>query len=352
MLCPSCQKEIQPGKKFCRFCGASLSQIQTAPVQNQQNYGNVTQSTANHSQLSAAQQVGLTPPPGKKPTGLIIALIVTGSVLLLVLTAGILFLIFGLRGGLFVKTAPTQTVVMETGSSHIKTDPVETQALPPETKDFPYTSTPEATELPVTDVQPTEPEYVFHNMIQDLTDRQLYELNVFLSNFSEIQMAYYEDGISTGYDAVNFAFLHTIVNNYKAIVFDGSWMKISADTIEQYTNRFLGVVPPRQTYGGYYEYVDGYYRVPAASGETYNHFTIANTVYENPNGTFTVYYDVYQLDYEVYFDKGMPDAVYHLRTANGSSYALTYEGSGSATIRPYTLSNGRESYQLIFYEIY
>ena len=155
----------------------------------------------------------------------------------------------------------------------------------------------------------TKPESIYSS----LSSEDIRKLNVFLSNFSE---AYLYDFDSNYYDegeAVKFAFIHNLINNDSNIVYQGMEMGISLADVNSTLNKYFGVsVSPstKYVYNSYYsgdryynytvvwEYRNGMFWTSAASGETYDYFTIVNNLIDLKDGTYRAEFNVYYAGYD------------------------------------------------------
>lgn len=261
-----------------------------------------------------------------------------------------------------LKSQDLFTSASDTSSPEATSAP-ETAAAPetsaPETAAAPETTAPETTAVPETTAAPTAaptapPATEPKNLLDGFSSSELKTLNVFLSNFSEVFMGSYDSSNYSYYDVLNFCHLHFVINNSNYITFGSTEMWMSAANVDTAAKRYLGASVPHSgtyesSYGNYYRYESGNWYSPAASGESYNDFTIANSMTRNADGTYTVNFDVYSLELAIYFEIGMPAGLYNVRSASQCTYPIEYRYSGTAIIRDYTLSTGSASYQLVRY---
>ena len=186
-----------------------------------------------------------------------------------------------------------------------------------------------------------------------------YGINIFLSNFSE--QGFGSLNPNDSYALVKFAYLHNMINNFSALTYDrDSYCYImSAEVTDQTLYRFFGYTiehgTQSKTYpSGYTDTIDfgayGYY-FPAASGEFYGYLSIVSEMYDNGNGTYKVYFDVYELDWNTYNSYGIPSDYYYLSSAEAATnQALSYCYSGSAQVCDYD-GGSYTSYQLLSYDV-
>ena len=99
--------------------------------------------------------------------------------------------------------------------------------------------------------------------------------------------------------------------------------------------------------------------LPAADGETYNHMTVANKMYDLGDGTRKIEFTIYSIS-----DMGGEDSIvlsggivqdksvyyYTAEDANANQY-FDYYLSGVAVVKPYTTEKGTATYQLVSYEL-
>lgn len=207
-----------------------------------------------------------------------------------------------------------------------------------------------------------------------------YKLNIFLSNFSEqwfhesyIWDEQRQEGIlvsdkfesQTGDvdEIVDFAWLYAELNMnvVEEVPYGDRWyFGIDIDTIISVSQRFFGrSIDPAdiQTgemdkYGDYNTIViDGKLCHPIAAGETYNHMTVAQKLYDLGNGTMRVDFSIYEVT-----DSGIGTiadrSVYYLSPEEANSRRnFDYRRGGVAVVKPYTADNGKDTYQLVSYEL-
>lgn len=187
-----------------------------------------------------------------------------------------------------------------------------------------------------------------------------YRINIFLSNFSEQYFGSFSD--YNAYAMVKFAYQHNKINQPSNVRYDsGSYcFTIDSTVVDQTLYRFFGCTVAHgkqsKTYSGGYtetiDYHDSAYYFPAASGEFNGYISVATWMTVNSNGTYSVSFDVYALDADVYNNYGISSDFYYLTDAEASSrWDLRYCYSGSATISDYD-GGSYTSYQLIDYQVY
>ena len=192
-------------------------------------------------------------------------------------------------------------------------------------------------------------------------DRQ-YEMNVFLSNFSEQGFGSY-DGTADGRLAAQVDFIHIFrkINDRDAIVYknDGGspYETLTMDQINETMDRFFGETITSEQAREYPVtnhsfYRDGDFYFVAADGEAYNRFTVADSVRSVSDQVYLVYFTVYELDLMTYFDEGIGRAYYEMTPAAAQgSGVLSADRCGAALVAPWD-NNGRNTYRLLEYRVF
>lgn len=250
---------------------------------------------------------------------------------------------------------------LQTDGTADETPTTETPVTEAPTTEAPTTEAP--TEAPTIEASTTEEETArvgnSGDLTRDFTSTDWYRINLFLSNFSEL-------GFSTlnhndAYSLVNFAYLHTSINNPNALdyVSGASSYLMSTSHTDQTLYRFFGhtvehgnhTITYPSGYTNTIEYSPAGYYFPPASGEFNGYLTIIDSMYDRGDGTYNVYFDVYSLDYDLYYSYGISSDYYYL-TADDVYYTneLTYCYSGQAVVRDYD-GGSYQSYQLVEYDV-
>lgn len=252
------------------------------------------------------------------------------------------------------ETAPTATTEVPATAPQ---EPVSATELPTE-----------ATE-PVAMVQDPYTEYDWDSMnLRSLSSGEQREINIFLSNFSEVWFHEYDlHTFEVGYDVfdtaeaedsqlINFVFNHLLVNGFSVLsqTSDGSEVYLSLSKINTYTQRFFGrnVTLEGFVLPNYQVSSDKVYRT-WGSGDTYNHMTVAEEMWLQADGTYVVKFRIYAAG--VAYDAGPgsigDSSIYYLTPEQArTDPGVTYYRSGIAVVKPYR-HNGRDSYQLISYRL-
>ena len=210
---------------------------------------------------------------------------------------------------------------------------------------------------PASDPDPTW-EYEPAEVLSTLSAQQRTDLNVFLSNFSELNFLNFKRNSFDAATAVNFAYMHNKINSFGRDKIDvrqwngESCYSISTADVDACLERFLGVQIDHEGFEMDMHQIgcDGErYYFPAADGEAFNTFSVVKTMVESEPGVYEVTFDVYALDYEVYWDTGLEDKYYAMTPEQAqSSDVLTLWGSGDAVLEDYE-NSGSATWRLIAY---
>ncbi len=196
-----------------------------------------------------------------------------------------------------------------------------------------------------------------------LTADLQYRINIFLSNFSEQFFGPFN--VSTASDDQMIAFVHIYckINHRNAIRYQGGYETISLEDMNAQLRRFFDVSCKPNDGASYMmdawtigEYHDGYFWFPAADGESYNHFTVVDSMTRNSDGSYTVQFQVYALDLDEYWSSGMDNSLYSLNSDQVTDLVWSERvkpvQGGTALVRDYTKANGIATYQLISYDVW
>ena len=270
-----------------------------------------------------------------------------------------------------IETEPVETEPVET--EPVETEPVETEPIetePVETE--PIETEPVETEPIETEPIDTEPneEYPIE-LTESLTPEDCYRINRFMSLFAQYDFDSYDvNALDEEYDMLYFCFHY--LNQYVGEVLnietidDDYFYTISEDDMNNCLERFFGTTVPAQDYSVDYYYVDsgefaftdsiyfldGAYYFVAGAGENYPYITIVYAVTAIEPGLYEVYFNIFELDIEEYYDYGI-DESYYAMAGEDPWYidTFTYYGSGYGTIRDYN-EYGESGYQLISYTLW
>ena len=195
-----------------------------------------------------------------------------------------------------------------------------------------------------------------------------YEANVFLSNFAETYMEYYDVSSVSDLSLISFAYIHMRINDYDNLEEDmhyscDEWCYISPyeetnRVLERYMGRSISVekaekIPVEEGYRGYHE---GKYYWMALDGEQYNQIAIVDRMEKLEDGNIRFVFYVFEIDIDTWWENDYWDEIdkhyYELTKEQADAdYTLICRGSGEAVGKPYTY-NGRNSYQLVYYSMH
>ena len=188
------------------------------------------------------------------------------------------------------------------------------------------------------------------NLLEDFGRDEMYRINVFLSNFSEQWFEAYpcKDGA-----AITFAYLFAKYNGDGMVKVSGHNYYISKSDVDAVTTRFFGktiaVADPStltDAYNQTFSYSGGNFYFPAADGASISYCTVATSMVDNGNQTYTVTFDVYG---HVTPHESM-SSFYNITSQEAKfNSLLEYQYSGVAVVRDYVRSGNIQTYQLISY---
>lgn len=211
--------------------------------------------------------------------------------------------------------------------------------------------TTEATEAPTTEAtQPTQTERPATpsgvNLLDSFNGEERYQINVFLSNFSEQSFKSYP---CSDREMVDFGFIYAKINNREVFYSKDGYYCVDKVNMDSILKRFFGKTANIPSADNYMHYSDGTYYFPAADGESYAYCSFATNMVSLGNGT-------YQVEFAVYGNVNPHDSMsaFYRMTPSQAAYdsRLEYLYSGTAVVKDYLRSNGVESYQLISYNRY
>ena len=183
-----------------------------------------------------------------------------------------------------------------------------------------------------------------NNLVDEMNVTEFRSINVFLSNFSEVDFAYDEPYQQFDQGRIlDFAVLHNLHNNPEQIHYTGDEMYISADTVAQTAQKYFHVVLQHQSAGNY-SYRDGNYYCPAIGWIPPAISSVATDMYDNGDQTYTVYFSVF----EGPFDTVMTPYYSYTYEQAIADTSLTLRSSGMAQLG----QNNDGTYYLIQYEVY
>lgn len=186
---------------------------------------------------------------------------------------------------------------------------------------------------------------------QSILGKNQRKINVFLSSFAE---TFFEGYPCSKYDMLMFGLIHCKINSGSKLKYDNDKEYITREDMDAVLTDYFGkTVQPeseRELFfaDGYDDifvaYDAGRYMIDAADGESYDYLAVVSSMEKNPDGTYAVEFDIY------YAEEGLRSAYYDFSAEEAVNAAeLEWTGRGKATVRDYTRSNGKESYQVIRY---
>ena len=359
MYCPKCGAKHEECDKFCAKCGSVISTA-SKPIPDVAPSVPVSRRASAPVRKQAPMPA---PSPRRYHSGTIIALIVT----LIALLAAIVVIIVLLCGSseksdtknseasltdgsvnpseseiesLPATQASTEIGVADTSktsSAEDVTEPAESSAS--ETTE-PTTQASETTEAPS--------ESHSEDLIEGFNATEQRRVNIFLSNLSECHFG--SLGNADRRDLIFLAYLHNKINYYSQIGYEDGYYVISAARVDETLIRFFGTSIEHGSVRDF-EYRNNAYYTPAADGEAHNSFTVANEMYDLQDGTYLVYFTVYELDINTYWENGLTNLYYELSPWEASTRDdLTYRYTGTAIVRNYD-GGSYTSYQIVDYTI-
>lgn len=191
----------------------------------------------------------------------------------------------------------------------------------------------------------------------------LYRINIFLSNFSEQGAVSFNAATAADDYLIRLVEIYCKINHRSCIIYLNGEECLSLEDANLYLNRFFGRTISPYNGAEYlldawnsFRYQDGYFRFPAADGESYNKFTVVYEMDANTDGTYTVQFQIYELGLEEYWNTpGVDNSFYRLNTDQAAALVWDYRirpvQGGTAVVRDYTF-NGRATYQILSYEVW
>lgn len=221
------------------------------------------------------------------------------------------------------------------------------------------------TKVPETETEAAETEAKIVPMT--LSEDEQYEINIFLSNFSEqgfnmyneVEKVVITEDFHVDHANVNqlvqFAFEMYDINIGRELTFldGGNSMALTVDQVCNKVNRYfaLNLTPEEVATCGYAK-EGNYVKKPYAVGDSHPEFTIVDEMLDQGDGTYLANFKIYILEESSTGGNMVADkSVYGMTDAEASTAAgVSYYADGSAVVQPYQV-NGKDSYQLIAYKI-
>ena len=186
----------------------------------------------------------------------------------------------------------------------------------------------------------------------DMDSEEQKYANTYITNFTEQYFFDYDRDSAAVEQLLDFVHIHLKINAYDQISYvtkgDITYETFTADKAKKVISKYFAyyfteedckVLPaPPETYGDqpagpYYE--DGKIWYEAADGESYNLIGIVDSVLNNTDGTLTIEFTVYSIDYEEYSTLDMDGiAAYYLLTPEqaAADSTLTQVETGTAVV--------------------
>ena len=191
-----------------------------------------------------------------------------------------------------------------------------------------------------------EPEYI------ELGSEEQKYVNTYITNFVEQYFFDFDSDSATAEQLLDFVHIHLKINAYDQIsyetkgdiTFETFTVSEATKVISKYFALYFteddckALPAPPETYGDqpagpFYE--DGKIWYEAADGESYNLIGIVDSVLNNTDGTITIEFTIYSIDYEVYNELDMDGiAAYYSMTPEqaAADSTLTRVKTGTAVV--------------------
>ena len=195
-------------------------------------------------------------------------------------------------------------------------------------------------------------DFVIEPELLELDSEEQKYANTYITNFVEQYFFDYDKDSAAVEQLLDFVHIHLKINAYDQISYetkgDITYETFTADKAKKVISKYFAyyfteedckVLPaPPETYGDqpagpYYE--DGKIWYEAADGESYNLIGIVDSVLNNTDGTLTIEFTVYSIDYEEYSTLDMDGiAAYYSLTPEqaAADSTLTQVKTGTAVV--------------------
>ena len=193
------------------------------------------------------------------------------------------------------------------------------------------------------------------NEIEIDSDTQ-YKLNLFLSNFAEARITQYP---CCPYHKLRFVISHCQINGVGNLEYAHGDVFINKTMVDSILNTYTGTTITEYSeslvhtscYGSDSIYFEEYfYYTDAGGGEYAGYVAIADSMFQNTDGTYTVHYNVYAADSDYFSDYGVSEFYSYSPSQVYWEENLEFCYSAKAIVQDYTRSGGQESYQLLSLE--
>lgn len=221
------------------------------------------------------------------------------------------------------------------------------------------------TETEVIETEVAETETVIVPM--SLSEDEQYEINIFLSNFSEqgfnmyneVEKVVVTEDFHVDHANVNqlvqFAFEMFDINIWNELSFldGGDSMALTVDQVCDKVNRYFALtLTPEDVAACGYAKEGNYVKKPYAVGDSHPEFTIVSEMLDQGDGTYLAKFKIFVLEEAATGGNMVADkSVYAMTEAEANAAdGVSYYGYGKAVVKPYQV-NGKDSYQLIAYKV-
>lgn len=169
-----------------------------------------------------------------------------------------------------------------------------------------------------------KPQDIYNTLDVDGTKK----LNIFLSNFSESYFNEYDCNNVNADRLISFAFIHDLINNHSLIKYSNQSMGISCDRANETLSKYFGKTISKTSTSNWS--CDGsYFWMPAATGESYDYFSVALNLIDLKDGTYKVDFNNYYAGYD-----SMDSKYYWYNNAQASNDVnCKLTGNGTAIIK-------------------
>lgn len=268
MFCPECGREIPEQSVFCGYCGSSLDE--------KADDGNIPSKTSNKKSNKQNKRI---------------IVIGISSLCIIAICIALYFVLPVINN----RSASSEQDIIKTDVATSEEDnTLSTQ------NDNEQNEIHQGTEV----TQGTK-ENISDNIVTDMSEAEKRDLNIFFSNFSEAFFDYYKPDealLDHNYFLIGFAFTHNLINNSEKIIWQDEKMGILAADVNKTLERFLGVSVPLEscatTRGYEWVYEDNAFWSPAASGESYDYFSVVTDMKAVGDGTYIAHYNKYYAGYD------------------------------------------------------
>ncbi len=183
-----------------------------------------------------------------------------------------------------------------------------------------------------------------------------YRLNLFLSNFAEAGITQYP---CCTYHKLRFVISHCQINGVGDLEYAHGDVFINKTTVDSILDKYTGTTITEYSESQahtscfgfdsiYFE--EYYYYTNAGGGEYAGYVAIADSMFQNQDGTYTVHYNVYAADPDYFSDYGVSEFYSYTPSQVYLEENLVFSYSAAAVVQDYTRPGGQESYQLLSLE--